>query len=120
METYRSGWIRKHTGLSRRTMESYVRRGYIHPQTGSASNNYRGYSMSDIETAWKIKQLIAIGYTHAEISSMLKTSGTLEVSESIQEKIHLLEQKRSELSQTIAYARRISETGKIPPVDWRD
>ncbi len=62
MKTYRSGWIAQHTGLSRRTMEDYVRRGYIHPRTDSRTNNYREYTWADIELAWRIKQLIRIGY----------------------------------------------------------
>ena len=116
METYRSGWIAKHTGLSRRTMENYAKRGYIHPQLEGGTNNYRGYSMRDIETAWKIKQLIVIGYTHAEIRSMLQSGGGLDVRDSIWEKIRLLEQEQHAVARAIAYARQIAETGEVPPL----
>lgn len=120
METYRSGWIAKHTGLSRRTMEDYTRRGYIHPRQSSSTNNYREYSREDIETAWRIKQLIAVGYRHEEIAEMLSSPRGLDIRESIAEKIEALRERQMRVERLIGYASRIMETGEIPPVPWRE
>ena len=120
MKTYRSGWIAKHTGLSRRTMEDYVRRGYIHPRQGGGTNNYREYTREDIETAWRIKQLILVGYSHEDIVKMLASPRGLDFRETIAEKIAALKERRSRLEWLIGYAERMAETGEIPPMPWTE
>ena len=115
METYRSGWIAKNTGLPRKTMEDYVRRGYIHPRQSHTSNNYREYTARDIERAWAIKQLITIGYSHAEIAEMIRTPDGLDVKQTIHEKIRRLEERKGKIEKLIQYARRIEANGAVPP-----
>ena len=115
METYRSGWIAKNTGLTRKTMEDYVRRGYIHPLQSHQSNNYREYTDRDIEKAWTIKQLISIGYSHAEINEMIHSPGGLDVKQTIHGKIQRLEERKERVDQLIRYAHEIEERGTVPP-----
>ncbi|MBO6163420.1 MAG: MerR family transcriptional regulator [Lachnospiraceae bacterium] len=120
MKTYRSGWIAQHTGLSRRTMEDYVRRGYIHPRTDSRTNNYREYTWEDIKLAWRIKQLIRIGYSHSEIAEMMASGGTPDFTSTIARKIDALKERQQRTQELIDCAERMMETGEIPPVCWRE
>lgn len=117
MDTYRSGWIVKHIGISRKTLESYEKRGYIYPARDAASN-YRNYTRQDIETAWKIKQLVGVGFTHAEIKQLVGTAGMTDVTAIISGKIRELEGKLQQLEDVISGARQIERSGKLPPVPW--
>ena len=101
-------------------MEDYAKRGYIHPRQSSPTNTYRDYSAQDIETAWQIKQLILIGYSHEEIAKMLESTHGLDIRESIQGKIEKLLERRDKMDQLIDYARSMQRTGKIPPVQWKE
>ena len=119
MKVYRSGWIVKHTGISRKTLEDYERRGYIHPARSSQSS-YREYTSEDIRTVWEIKQLILIGYTHKEIAAMLRTSGSLRYRQALRRKIHELEQKKDQLETILKRAKEIESTGKLPELPIAD
>jgi len=107
----------EHIGISRKTLESYEKRGYIHPARDKTSS-YRNYTRQDIETAWRIKQLVGIGYTHAEIREMLQEADTYDFTKYISRKITELESKRQELEDIINHAREIESSGKLPPVPW--
>lgn len=107
----------KHIGISRKTLESYEKRGYIYPARDAASN-YRNYTRQDIETAWKIKQLVGVGFTHAEIKQLVGTAGMTDVTAIISEKIRELESKLQQLEDVISGARQIERSGKLPPVPW--
>ncbi len=119
MTTYLSGWIRKHRGISRRTLEIYEKKGYIHPRTDSEVNKtrdkkYKEYSEQDVETAWQIKTLIDIGYTHCDIASMMENNEYVNIRESIEGKIKELQEKRERLDFLMRYAETIRQLGVVP------
>lgn len=61
------------TGLSRDTVNFYIRLGLIVPSSnGSATNAYRDFDEHQVETAWMIGQAKALGFSLAEIGRMAK------------------------------------------------
>lgn len=59
------------TGLSRNTVNFYVRRGLLAPAgNGSPSNAYRDFDERLVETARMIAQAKALGFSLSEIKSM--------------------------------------------------
>lgn len=61
------------TGLSRDTVNFYIRLGLIVPSSnGSATNAYRDFDEHQVETAWMIGLAKALGFSLAEIGRMAK------------------------------------------------
>ena len=103
----------EHIGISRKTLEDYERRGYIHPAR-SPSSNYKEYTLEDIETVWNIKQLITIGYTHKEIGQMMLPGIDPGYKQSLHEKIRKMEKQISRLEKLIERAREMEASGILP------
>ena len=118
-EKRRSGWIKKHYGISRKTLELYEKKGYIHPRTDEEENRhrnkiYKDYSMEDIKSAWEIKTLIDIGYSHKDIQTMLEQNDYVNIRESISEKIDSLKEKQRRMEHLLKYAESIRRYGFLP------
>lgn len=65
--------IQKITGLTRKALEYYEGKGFIHPRR--LENGYREYSEKDVEILNKIALFKKLGLTITEIKDCLKTDG---------------------------------------------
>lgn len=65
--------IQKITGLTRKALEYYEEKGFIHPRR--LENGYREYSEKDVEILNKIALFKKLGLTITEIKDCLKTDG---------------------------------------------
>lgn len=65
--------IQKITGLTRKALEYYEGKGFIHPRR--LENGYREYSEKDVEILNQIALFKKLGLTITEIKDCLKTDG---------------------------------------------
>ena len=65
--------IQKITGLTRKALEYYEGKGFIHPRR--LENGYREYSENDAEILNRIALFKKLGLTITEIKDCLKTDG---------------------------------------------
>ena len=65
--------IQKITGLTRKALEYYEGKGFIHPRR--LENGYREYSEKDVEILNKIAFFKKLGLTITEIKDCLKSDG---------------------------------------------
>ncbi len=113
---YSKGWIEKNMGISRKTLISYERKGFIKPTRNSNNGKYREYSEEDLEKIWQIKTYVRLGYTWKEIEEMLDNP-KFDQRASIIKKIEELEEQRRELDKMIGYAKYIKKMGIFPGVE---
>ena len=67
--------IQKITGLTRKALEYYEGKGFIHPRR--LENGYREYSEKDVEILNKIALFKKLGLSITEIKDCLKSDGLL-------------------------------------------
>jgi DNA-binding transcriptional MerR regulator len=113
---YSKGWIEKNMGISRKTLTSYERKGFIKPTRNSNNGKYREYSEEDLCRIWRVKTYVRLGYTWKEIEEMLNNPD-FDHRASIIKKIEELEEQRREMDKMIGYAKYIKKLGLFPSVE---
>jgi DNA-binding transcriptional MerR regulator len=84
-------------GLSRETVNFYVRLGLIIPASnGSATNTYRDFDTRQVEVAQMIKQAKALGFSLSEIGQLAKRYRAAALDRDVQ--IALLHEQLSQLA----------------------
>lgn len=112
---YSKGWIEKNMGISRKTLTSYEKKGFIKPIRNSNNGKYREYSEEDLWRIWRVKTYVRLGYTWKEIEEMLNNPD-FDHRASIIKKIEELEEQRREMDKMIGYAKYIKKLGLFPSV----
>ena len=73
MQDHVKKWYSKITGLTRKALEYYEEKGFIHPRR--LENGYREYSEKDVEILNKIALFKKLGLSITEIKDCLKSDG---------------------------------------------
>ncbi|MGY0217507.1 MerR family transcriptional regulator [Endozoicomonadaceae bacterium StTr2] len=100
----RIGELSKQSGISIDTLRFYERKGLLKPVRTSSTNSYRHFRQQDLQRLDLIAKAKSLGFTLAEIGSMLSRIEGSELSdqerrEVIDEKIAQIEGKMQELKE---------------------
>ena len=68
--------IEKRTGISKRTIDFYVKEGLLNPKVEKA-NGYRNFSAQDVEQLEIISKLRKLEFSIADIRTMLSFPSTI-------------------------------------------
>lgn len=100
----RIGELSRQSGISIDTLRFYERKGLLKPARTSATNSYRHFRQQDLQRLDLITKAKSLGFTLAEIGSMLSRIEGSELSDEerravIDEKIAQIENKMQELQE---------------------
>lgn len=113
-----SGEIAKKVGVSQKAIRLYDEKGLLKPADYS-EGNYRLYDKESILVLEKIIALKHIGFTLEEIYDNLVVGKNMDIVESLNQQLEIMEQKKAEIQKTIDCIKGIlSRTDGQP--DWSD
>ena len=116
MEKMRSGEIAKKAGISQKTVRLYDEKGLLKP-TEYSEGNYRLYDKEALLVLENIIALKQIGFSLEEIRDNLITAKNLDIAQSLNRQLEIMEQKKAEIERTIGCIRGVlARTGGQP--DW--
>ena len=113
-----SGEIAKKVGVSQKAIRLYDEKGLLKPAEYS-EGNYRLYDKESILVLEKIIALKHIGFTLEEIYDNLVVGKNMDIVESLNQQLEIMEQKKSEIQKTIDCIRGILARTDGQP-DWSD
>ena len=96
-----SGEIAKKVGISQKAVRLYDEKGLLKPSDYS-EGNYRLYDKEAILILEKIIALKQVGFTLEEIYENLILGKNMDITESLNQQLELMEKKKQELEKTIA------------------
>lgn len=116
MEKMTSGEIAKKAGISQKTVRLYDEKGLLKPSEYS-EGNYRLYDKEALLVLENIIALKQIGFSLEEIRDNLITAKNLDIAQSLNRQLEIMEQKKAEIERTIGCIRGVlARTGGQP--DW--
>lgn len=115
-EKYKMKWVTENLGITYDMVKRYQKNGLIKLEK---CNNKIIFSMRDLETIWKIKLLVNIGFSLTEISEIIDCTNSLELLidpkiEKLEQSIIKYEKEIDEMKSSLKHAKMIKLTGKIP------
>ena len=113
-----SGEIAKKVGVSQKAIRLYDEKGLLKPADYS-EGNYRLYDKESILVLEKIIALKHIGFTLEEIYDNLVVGKNMDIVESLNQQLEILEQKKAEIQKTIDCIKGILARTDGQP-DWSD
>lgn len=113
-----SGEIAKKVGVSQKTIRLYDEKGLLKPADYS-EGNYRLYDKESILVLEKIIALKHIGFTLEEIYDNLVVGKNMDIVESLNQQLEIMEQKKAEIQKTIDCIKGILARTDGKP-DWSD
>ena len=113
-----SGEIAKKVGVSQKAIRLYDEKGLLKPAEYS-EGNYRLYDKESILVLEKIIALKHIGFTLEEIYDNLVVGKNMDIVESLNQQLEIMEQKKSEIQKTIDCIKGILARTDGKP-DWSD
>ena len=113
-----SGEIAKKVGVSQKAIRLYDEKGLLKPADYS-EGNYRLYDKESILVLEKIIALKHIGFTLEEIYDNLVVGKNMDIVESLNQQLEIMEQKKSEIQKTIDCIQGILARTDGQP-DWSD
>ncbi len=116
MEKMTSGEIAKKAGISQKTVRLYDEKGLLKPSEYT-EGNYRLYDKEALLVLENIIALKQIGFSLEEIRDNLITAKNLDIAQSLNRQLEIMEQKKAEIERTIGCIRGVlARTGGQP--DW--
>lgn len=112
--SYNTHWIEKYIGITRKTLLTYEKKGFVKPERNSVTD-FREYSDEDLMRIWQIKLLVELKYSAKEITELILDEDT-PIRDSIDKKIKKLEKEKEKIEQLIGVARMIKVTGRMPTI----
>lgn len=113
-----SGEIAKKVGVSQKAIRLYDEKGLLKPADYS-EGNYRLYDKESILVLEKIIALKHIGFTLEEIYDNLVVGKNMDIVESLNQQLEIMEQKKAEIQKTIDCIKGILARTDGQP-DWGD
>ena len=113
-----SGEIAKKVGISQKAVRLYDEKGLLKPSDYS-EGNYRLYDKEAILVLEKIIALKQVGFTLEEIYENLILGNNMDITESLNQQLEMMEKKKAEIEKTIACIKGILVRTKGEP-DWND
>lgn len=113
-----SGEIAKKVGISQKAIRLYDEKGLLKPADYS-EGNYRLYDKESILVLEKIIALKHIGFTLEEIYDNLVVGKNMDIVESLNQQLEIMEQKKAEIQKTIDCIKGILARTDGQP-DWSD
>lgn len=113
-----SGEIAKKVGISQKAVRLYDEKGLLKPSDYS-EGNYRLYDNEAILVLEKIIALKQIGFTLEEIYENLILGKNMDIVESLNQQLEIMEKKKLDIERTIACIRGMLTRTKSRP-DWND
>lgn len=113
-----SGEIAKKVGVSQKAIRLYDEKGLLKPADYS-EGNYRLYDKESILVLEKIIALKHIGFTLEEIYDNLVVGKNMDIVESLNQQLEIMEQKKAEIQKTIDCIKGILARTDGQP-DWSD
>ncbi len=111
-----SGEIAKKVGISQKAVRLYDEKGLLKPSDYS-EGNYRLYDKEALLVLEKIIALKKIGFSLEEIHDNLIAEKDMNIADSLQKQLELMEAKKSELERTIACIQGVLARAAGEP-DW--
>ncbi len=111
-----SGEIAKKTGVSQKAIRLYDEKGLLKPSDYS-EGNYRLYDEEALLVLEKIIALKQIGFSLEEIRDSLVTDKNMNIVESLNKQLEIMEAKKHEIERTIACIRTVLQREKDEP-NW--
>lgn len=111
-----SGEIAKKTGVSQKAIRLYDEKGLLKPSEYS-EGNYRLYDKEALLVLEKIIALKQIGFSLEEIHDNLVAEKNMNIVESLNRQLEIMEAKKYEIERTIACINRVLVRGDGEP-DW--
>lgn len=113
-----SGEIAKKVGISQKAVRLYDEKGLLKPSDYS-EGNYRLYDKEAILVLEKIIALKQVGFTLEEIYENLILGNNMDITESLNQQLEMMEKKKDEIEKTIACIKgMLARTNGQP--DWND
>ena len=113
-----SGEIAKKVGISQKTIRLYDEKGLLKP-TDYSEGNYRLYDKEAILVLEKIIALKQIGFSLEEIYENLILGKNMDIAESLNQQLSIMEKKKQDIERTIACIQgMLARTDGNP--DWND
>ncbi len=111
-----SGEIAKKTGVSQKAIRLYDEKGLLKPSDYS-EGNYRLYDKEALLVLEKIIALKQIGFSLEEIRDSLTEDKSMNIVESLNRQLEIMEAKKQEIERTIACIKTVLQREKDEP-DW--
>ncbi|MBE5875748.1 MAG: MerR family transcriptional regulator [Lachnospiraceae bacterium] len=111
-----SGEIAKKTGVSQKAIRLYDEKGLLKPSDYS-EGNYRLYDKEALLVLEKIIALKQIGFSLEEIRDSLTEDKSMNIVESLNRQLEIMEAKKSEIERTITCIKTVLQREKDEP-DW--
>ena len=111
-----SGEIAKKTGVSQKAIRLYDEKGLLKPSDYS-EGNYRLYDKEALLVLEKIIALKQIGFSLEEIRDSLTEDKSMNIVESLNKQLEIMEAKKSEIERTIACIKTVLQREKDEP-NW--
>ncbi|MBQ7943134.1 MAG: MerR family transcriptional regulator [Lachnospiraceae bacterium] len=111
-----SGEIAKKTGVSQKAIRLYDEKGLLKPSDYS-EGNYRLYDKEALLVLEKIIALKQIGFSLEEIRDSLVADKNMNIVESLNKQLEIMEAKKHEIERTIACIRTVLQREKDEP-NW--
>lgn len=111
-----SGEIAKKTGVSQKAIRLYDEKGLLKPSEYS-EGNYRLYDKEALLVLEKIIALKQIGFSLEEIHDSLIAEKNMDIVETLNRQLEIMEAKKYEIEQTIACIKSVLVRGNGEP-DW--
>lgn len=113
-----SGEIAKKVGISQKTVRLYDEKGLLKPSDYS-EGNYRLYDKEAILVLEKIIALKQVGFTLEEIYENLILGKNMDITESLNQQLEMMEKKKMEIEKSISCIKGMLARTKGKP-DWND
>lgn len=96
------------TGITRQNIRFYEKKGLIRPERNQ-ENDYRQYSVEDIERLKTIKMLRKLDFSVENIKEVLE--GSMDFSQAVRQQLENLRERKKELSVQIDFLEKIEREG---------
>ena len=96
------------TGITRQNIRFYEKKGLIRPER-NLENDYRQYSMEDIQRLRTIKMLRKLDFSVENIKEVLE--GSMDFSQAVRRQLDSLKERKKELSVQIDFLEKIEREG---------
>lgn len=98
----------KETGITRQNIRFYEKKGLLRPERNQ-ENDYRQYSVEDIERLKTIKMLRKLDFSVENIKEVL--DGSMDFSQAVRQQLENLRERKKELSVQIDFLEKIEREG---------
>lgn len=107
---YNAKWVEENLGVTLKAIRCFEDKNIMPKNVGGRR---RDYSEEDIDRIWSIRLLQGMGFSLKEIEKMVNDE-SIDLYDSLVEKIEKLEKKKSEIENYLGYAKMIKMTGRFP------